>query len=306
MKIFRKVTIMTIWGLLISATGYAGTGETAGIILNKAVTVNQAALSGAVTANSGLDTMRINPAGLTGIKGQDISLMYNNGYFEDNFISVAYAREMGFINMGANIVYSATDKIGIWSEDNNYIEEIGQQDIIVSFSASFDNLINSVPVGINLTMLNSSIFGNSATAFSAGAGLQHSLSLLGNELRIGAGIQNIGTNIKYLEQETPLPSFGQAGVTYNFPLGKSELTLNTDLRLPLNSEDLYLMGGVKYDPVKNISLLVGGETNLDSNISQDKLNIGTEIRAGNYKFSYVVDMVKNIDLSHYISIGFQL
>ncbi len=307
MKILNKKTITsTIWVLLLSCVAYGDSGETSGIILNKPVTANQAGLGNAVAGEDGILAMRINPAGLSGMDSPEISLMYNRGYFEDNFISATFAADAGFAGIGANVVYSATEKIGIWSSDNEYIEEIGQRDIILSLSASSEKLIRTLPLGINFTMLNSSIFGNSATAFSMGVGARYSLTLAGNKLNIGTGIQNIGTALKYIDHEAPLPAFFQAGASYSLYPGDRKLALNTDLRIPLNSDDIYLMGGLSYRAIPEITLLSGGEINLNKDVSGAKLNLGAEITAGSYKFSYVIDIVQDIDPSHYISLGLLL
>ncbi|MGM0440858.1 MAG: hypothetical protein ACQEQC_00320 [Elusimicrobiota bacterium] len=316
-KIFSSLITLLVF---ICADTYGESGEAAGITLTKPVTASQAVLYNAVSGDTGLKTFGVNPAGLTGLEKRELSFMYNRGHFEDDFVSATYGQQIYSVYIGANVIYRTTGKVGIYTSGGEYVKEIGQEDTVFSLTASLPGIPGyNMPVGINLTMLESSIFGYSATSYLIDAGTQKTINFKNSNLRLGASLRNLGTKLKYLEKYSDIPSSMQTGLKYSIAIGEDKLSANSDLNFPLNSKDIYLMGGLDYKVILNtegtftrggvfdsLTFMTGGKMNINSENSNPRINLGLEIETKPYTFSYVMNLVQDINLGHYISLGFKL
>ncbi len=306
--------------LLIPIIARADSGETSGITLNKPVTASQAVLHGAVSGDRGLKTFGINPAGMTGLEYRELTAMYNRGHFDDNFFSALYGQELFGIYLGANVVYRATGKIGLYTSVGEYVEKIGQEDIILSFTSAVPDLLGeNMHVGINFSMLESSIFGYTATSYLIDAGTQKTLYFGSGNICWGASIRNLGTELKYLEKKSKLPTSIQTGVKLEIDINNNKLFANSDLRFPINSEDIYLKGGISYKAIlsteetftrgkifDSLMFMSGGKINLTSDYLQPKINFGVKIESMPYTFTYAINLVQEVDLGHYVSLGLKI
>ncbi|MBD3272080.1 MAG: PorV/PorQ family protein [Elusimicrobia bacterium] len=298
MKLIR-ITIMLVLGL--NAMLYAkGAGSTALATLTQPVTAKSAALAEAYTAVSGdIASLHYNPAGLSELRGLNVTAMYQQGLAEDDFASLLLGQEFGFGTLALGVVYYDTGKIDMFDLQGTKISKTGQQDIIASLGTGIPLLEHRLGLGIAVKGISSEIFGETGSTFAVDCGVQYR-NLVEN-LDIGLSALNLGSGIEYVAEKEDLPSRIQPGMTYRLTFDEHHLTASLDAAHLINEEDTLALIGLEYVYDQLFALRSGfrsGDSDDESNV-----RLGVGFMWKNYAVDYAIGITDNLDNPHFISVN---
>ncbi len=158
-------------------------------------------------------------------------------------------------------------------------------------------------MGINLKVISSEIFGESATAFAVDLGSQYRKKLANGQLQTGISIQNLGTELTYIDEGESLPLTIRPGVSYMKELNSNAFLVACDIPYYVNEEEMLILFGFEYTYNKLFSLRGGYRLNLDDADKEDEsINIGLGINWKSYSLDYAVGITDDLSMPHRVSV----
>ncbi|MCX5781886.1 MAG: PorV/PorQ family protein [Elusimicrobia bacterium] len=178
-----------------------------------------------------------NPAGLAKMEKRSLSLMhsiwFDNMYYD--WASFAINTNFGTLGIGAQYFsYGSIKKIDAFGTQ---ISEFDPSDLAVNLSYAKELL--GICLGLNAKYISSKIE-NTATAYAFDFGTRFNLTE--NNFPIAIVAQNIGTKLKYVEDEENLPLNFRLGCGFRF---SSEWLIALDINSPVDNE-INVCSGVEY------------------------------------------------------------
>ncbi|MBA7532250.1 hypothetical protein ES705_24476 [subsurface metagenome] len=279
-----------------------GAGSSAGTTLTQPVSAKAAAMAEACSSLSGeVLCLHYNPAGLSTLKKQEVLFMYQSGLGKDSLATLIYGRRFPFATLGGSILYYDTGKIELVDLAGEAINKTGQRDIIFTVGAAMPTYGGKIPVGLNLKIISSQIFGESASAFAIDFGGQYKGLVEGVD--IGLSFQNLGTKLKYISEGESLPFTIRLGGSYRKNFTEHTLTGSLDLPYYLNEKEILALLGAEYRYKSLLSFRAGYRLNMSNSSGEaESFNLGLGITWENYSLDYAIGITKNLSLPHRISI----
>jgi len=229
--------------ILVSIAGAKGAGSSSGITLTQPVSAKSAGIAEAYTAISGdVVSLHYNPSGLLSLEGREVSFMYQSGFHKDNFTTIIYGMNISSMTVGASILYYDTGDIGIYDSDGDLVSDIGQRDIVLTVGGARE--VYGFPVGANIKLISSEVFGERATGFAIDLGAQY--RGFRENLDLGFAVQNLGTELKYVDRGDPLPLTIRPGALYKMDIRGNPLGISLDLPYYLEEEEMLALLGIGY------------------------------------------------------------
>ncbi len=272
-----------------------GAGTSAGLTLIEASGARAAALGEAFSAMANeLCAMNYNPASLGTLKSGQASFLYQKGMVDDSFGQFiigsplnrgAWGLQVGYYNGGSmDVSYD-----GLTSQNVN-----SQTDLMVSLGYGWN--VSKTSWGMNLKYLSSELIEQEkAQAYAVDLGLNVPA---GSRVRLGGAVQNIGTELKYVEEGDPLPRIARAGMSINILKGASPLTLLLDAPYFLNEQEMRPAVGLELG-ISVLAIRGGyrkvGETN--------EFSIGTGFLLGRTSFDYSFGMMQDMESQQKVSLS---
>ena len=217
-------------------------GTTAGQFLKLGMGGKAAAMGDTVVASVNDSTSIIwNPAGLTGVKGNQLALMHSL-YVGDIFYDyLTFAKEVpgvGVFGLGVQYVnYGSITEI-----DNLGTELVGFTPYDLAINVGYALVYSGISAGINVKYVSSSIK-NTATAFAVDGGLQYTIA----GVKLGLAGYNLGTKMKFITDEVNLPRYIKVGAAYS-PIANlmveidGEVPADNAIGFGFGAEYLYSLG----------------------------------------------------------------
>jgi len=289
-----------IFVILVSIAGAKGAGSSSGITLTQPVSAKSAGIAEAYTAISGdVVSLHYNPSGLLSLKGKEVSFMYQSGFNGDNFTSIIYGMNIGSMAVGASILYYDTGDIEVYDSDGALVSNTGQRDMVLTVGGA--RKLYGFPLGVNIKVISSEVFGEKATAFALDLGAQYR-GLIEN-LDLGFAVQNLGTELKYVDRGDPLPLTIRPGALYKMDIRGNPLEVSLDLPYYLEDEEMLAFLGVGYTYMNLITIRSGYRLNLrDASGEDESFNVGVGFTWKSYAFDYAMGITQDLSIPHRVSI----
>ena len=274
----------------------AGAGSAAGDFLNIGVGAKAAALGGAMTARAeGVEAIYWNPAGLAGIKRPEASFSHTLWAFETSHTSASFALpldEKTALGLLVNYFSAGTmDKV-----DNTGLADgtftAGNLSAAISYSMK---ITDSIPAGISAKYISSSIDDASGSAFAADLGIKY---ILNNDLTFGAGVFNVGTNLKHSIVEEALPMNIKAGLLWKI----YGATISLDGLLP-SAGRKNISAGAEYVFSLGTDSLIAARAGYDRILG---FSAGAGFALGNLNFDYAILLYGDLGNNHRFSIKIKI
>ena len=297
------VFVLSTYQLIPLSTAFAkGAGSSAVSTLTQPVSAKAAGMAEACSSLSGeVLCLHYNPAGLSSLEKQEVLFMYQRGLDKDSLATLIYGKRLPFATLGGSILYYDTGKIELIDLAGKAINKTGQRDIIFTIGAAMPTYGGKIPVGINLKVISSQIFGESASGFAIDFGGQYKGLVEG--LDIGLSFQNLGTKLKYISEGESLPFTMRLGGSYRRNFAKHALTGSVDFPYYINEKEILALLGVEYRYKNLLSSRAGYRLNMSNSSGEDEsFNLGLGITWENYSLDYAIGITKNLSLPHHISI----
>jgi hypothetical protein len=178
-----------------------------------------------------------NPAGLAGLTSKEVS--FNQAFWFDNityqFVSGILPTEIGTFGIG--LQYLSYGAIPGMTNTGVSTGDFSPYDLMAG--VSYGRMFGDLDAGATLKYISSKI-NNTASAEAVDLGARY--RFFGGKLTTGLMVQNLGTKMKFVSAEDPLPLNVRLGGSYNF--GDDWLAA-LDLNQP-NDDNLYAcVGGEK-------------------------------------------------------------
>ena len=225
-----------------------------------------------------------NPAGLAQIDDKNGSLSLMNAvWFEDIVYDWAsYARpvkDWGVFGIGTQYLsYGNLQKTDITGLNTG---NFTPTDLAVSIA--YAKNIKGYDIGANLKYISSTII-NNATAYATDLGVMK--KLMDSRLSLGASVQNMGTPLKYVSDQEPLPFNVKAGGAYKI---KNNWLAALDVNAPIDGP-LYFGAGTEYVQTIKDNLVISGRAGYNTrNINTGGLNgftAGLGVKYLEYEIDY--------------------
>lgn len=172
---------------------------------------------------------------------------------------------------GVGAVYLNQGEIEGRTEGREKSPEFSASDLAITIGAG-RFVTKQSSLGMNIKLLQSRISGYSSTGFAFDLGILKSPSKLGNynlPLTFGFAIQNIGPEMKFLEEQYSLPLTVAGGTSVKL---FSAFLISSDLRYqPYDSKTSFSLG-TEFSPSSMISLRAGYGTKSDTGYSMPDNN----------------------------------
>jgi hypothetical protein len=277
----RKIfCLLLAIAILIPAFGQAQvrkTGITGLAFLKVGVGARQVALGSAATSLRGDASMMFwNPAGIALSEGKtQFTFMYNKWIADLGHYAAGVTHDfgwlgtigVGFIGFGKSGISAALARDPLDTETSETYDYLDLA-IQATYAKSFTD---KLALGISVKFLNESIDTESASAVAVDFGSTYQIGW--RNLTLGARVNNLGSDIKFFNQNNPLPlnfSFGVSGDLLNKE--NHRVMLAVDATKPQDTEQLFFTGG-EYTFNKMLSVR-GGYKFLYSG-REDRLNLKT-------------------------------
>jgi len=281
------------WGIsilvlaLVGTVYAAGPGTTGANFLKIGVGARAAAMGEAFTAVADDSTsLYWNPAGLTRLKGRELSAMYNV-WFEgigQGYVSAGFPLLDGTMALGTNYV-SMGDLEGR-DESGNPTETFQASDL--GISVGFAGRLGRFLLGLSGGMIRSTIAGDTQSAFLVTLG---GLVEVSESFSLGVVAQNLGTKLG----EDSLPLILKAGLA----LELGPLCLAADIGKSQDT-DLYYCVGIESWIGSVVALRAGYRTGRDVGPGW---TAGLGFKMDGFALDYAYVPYSNLGNTHRISLG---
>jgi len=178
-----------------------------------------------------------NPAGLNQVKKQTLVVAHNI-MFEDIYYDwVSYSKPVDKGVIGVGVQYLSYGKIK--EMDVNEIEIGNFQPNDLAVTIGYARMFGKVMAGLNLKYISSTIkYTATAMAFDAGG-----LYKLNNKLSVAMVIQNVGTKLRFIDDEDTLPMNIKVGGAYKI---MKNWVANADVNFPVDNQ-MNVCAGTEYE-----------------------------------------------------------
>jgi len=230
--ISAALTVVMFSGLCFGAFSSGDAGTSAAQFLTIGVGARAAGM-GEAFAGMADDSTAIywNPAGLSRIEGKSLSLM-DAAWFEGvSYEWASYAQKIGKIGtFGIGVQYLGYGGMTQTDETGLDIGSVSPTDLAVSLS--YARKLMGIDLGANIKYISSKIT-QTASAYAVDLGAMY--PLMDQRLWLGAVVQNMGTEMKFIDEQYPLPFNVKIGGAYAFrPNWKVALDVNAPIDNAIN------------------------------------------------------------------------
>ena len=302
------LAIFCVLYLQISAFGSSSEGTTGANFLKLKVGARGVGMGGAFCAIADdVGAIYWNPAGLGQLERKEVSLMYLKWWEGINYQFLGYAHPLGRNGViGGSINYLTINDIDGYGEDGMPLDNLRAYDLAVTLSYGRKIMGNKkisdqwkvgLFGGINIKFIQEKLDDKSAVAYALDIGSLYKTPV--ENLSFGFNIQNLGGEIKFVEEGDELPLNIKLGTGYRLLNG--DLLLALDYNLP-NDNDGYINTGVEYCLWDKISLRLGYGSN---NEVEEGISYGLGMNNGEIGLDYAFEPYGILGDTHRVSLSWR-
>ncbi|MBN1621958.1 MAG: PorV/PorQ family protein [Endomicrobiales bacterium] len=309
---------MNIIGLLIISVLFitsnplqcyaGGPGTTASNFLKFGVGARPIGLGGAFCAVADdVNALYWNPGGLAGLDSYDeVTFMHNEIGEEMRYEYFAYSKPVRQLNgtLAASLSMFTINNIQGYSTLGAKTSLLKASNM--AFNLGYGKFVQSnLMLGASFKYISETLDGYKGTAYAVDAGAVYKLNNLKlypvNKLNLGFVVQNIGTQMTFIEEGAPLPFNMKLGVAFKDKVYGSDLVVAYDMNSP-SDNDSFSNIGVEYRIYDLVALRFGYQSK-DDLASGVRGGIG--FRAKSLDFDYALLPRGDFGNSHRISVTFR-
>jgi hypothetical protein len=290
-------TILVAFALLLTGNGDAmAVGEAGGQFLKMGIGARANGLAGAFTALADDATgVFWNPAGLAQQDSGGTSLLFSSGLlYEDMAVySAAAGGRLGRGHWGTGLVYSPSGEIPRTDESQQPTGEYAASDAYATLAYAH-SVGDVLALGVAAKWIQSRIDEETASAFAGDLGL--TWDVLGSRtLCLGLVAQNLGTELRYVDESDPLPVVLRGGIAWH----AGGFVLAGDVSKPVDS-DVHPAFGVEYAFSNSLSLRAGYDIRPDT---EDAITLGASVSLAALAVDYAYVPFEELEATHHISVS---
>jgi len=301
MKVNKLVTFAIL--LIIIQIVYSRVGTTGLQFLKIGVGARACGMGEAYTSLSD-DASGIywNPAGMGSIDHKEFLFMHNEWLLDTRFEFLSIALPLAAkLSLGFAITYFSYGDIEGRDELGYHLPDFSAYDFAFSLSLAA-TLWKNLHGGLTQKLVQSKI------ESQQGRGVLYDVGILyqtpGNGLRIGLVGQNLGKDIKFIEEGTKPPAALKCGISSIFQLSEVNLTPAVDVSLEVNG-NRRTNTGLELNLMDRIFLRGGYKFGVSPNRLTAGFGIVQKVTALRISIDYAYGDYDDLGMSHRISIGIE-
>jgi len=251
-----------------------------------------------------------NPAGMARSLNPGVAFIHNIGFMDaSDYLAFAHPVRAGGI-LGGSLVYRYLPTI---NNEGAPDPAVDANDFLATLTYAYSfqtdpKTLGDVTAGVSGKWLKSTLGGHSATALAADLGAWWRPAAV-PELQVGLALQNLGSGLKFVEVEDPLPANAKLGLALRaLSLPKHVVNLALDLNLPLAGTGPNGGLGAEYIFSELVILRVGYQFIADSLANGVSAGLGIRYAAPTFRLQFdyaykpVVLSTSTLEAQHYFSL----
>ena len=278
----RALASVVLAALVGSRAFAAEPGETGLAFLKIGVGARAAAMGEAYSAVAQDPTATYwNPAGIANTLGNEVHATHSEWISDVRYEYVAAVHGLKGQAIGLHAALLHMGELQGRDDSGNFTESFHAYDFSTGatfarrFSRSFEG-------GATAKVLYSKIADNSATGFAGDLGVRYRTPVRG--LTAAGTITNIGTSMKFVDDEFKLPAAGRIGVAYRSRALLDGFILSSDVRFPNDSSAKGQIGAELW-PYKMFAVRGGAKLGYDEEVGT--VGFGIEYQAWTFDYAWV-------------------
>ncbi len=243
-----------------------------------------------------------NPAVLPVMKRSGLGLSHSEWIMDTRYSTLAgNTKVTEWLTLGGGIVYEYGQDIQGYDDFGQLTDPLKNYNYQAVLGLGFGPTA-SFAAGVNLKYFRESLAEWNAGGFGLDVGAYYDIALTG--LKVGATVQNIGTDVKFIEKEEPLPTTIRAGAVYTMAATPSGVgfSLALDFIKP-RFNDAYIGAGLEVEIAGMVALRGGWCGQKDR--SGDGFTLGAGVNLDDrINVDYAATSYGDLGLMHRISLYF--
>jgi len=242
-----------------------------------------------------------NPAGLALIEGWDLHVSHNEWFQDIRQEYLAVAKRWGSHGFGAAFSGLYMDELERRDDAGNFLGHFGFYDVAATAGWGM-NVKPGVYVGASGKFLLEQIDDETASGYAFDLAGRYDIPVTG--LSIGAGVFNVGPDMKFVTEEFSIPMTIRGGAAYAFPLAQweSDVVVAADV-VSYKGEDAKFHMGAEYKFREMASLAAGYKFGYDV----EGLSVGAGFYRGALSLCYAYSVIdSDLGDAHRVSLSYRL
>jgi len=242
-----------------------------------------------------------NPAGCAGGEGGEVLLSQARWFQDISIENIAVVQSTPDQGFGLSFTALHTSEMELRDSDGAYLGHFRFFDFAVQGTYA-RRLTQRLTGGLSAKALYEKIDEETALGFAADLGVVFHPPVKG--LRIGACVQHLGTEMKFIDESFDLPLTVRAGLAYrvHVPFVADDIIAAFDVQKP-RSEDVKTHAGVELGVGGRLALRFGYRSGYDN----QNVSVGVGLPVDRYRFDYAyVPFYSDLGDTHRISFGIRL
>jgi hypothetical protein len=292
--------------LLFCASNAFSAGQTSANFLKIAVGAKNASMGETGAAETGINAIYWNPAGLATVEYMEVSFMHAAWLEGINYENAAYARRLGDSGvLGVSLDYLTMSPIDGYDNTGGRQASFYPSDncLKITYAADISATPEQTCVGVTLKYITSYISTLSARTLAIDAGIY--FDTIFEDLRFGVVFQNLGKPMKYDNKAYSLPLNLKAGVNYLFT---ENLSASLDLNKSIDADTVLNTGAEYLYPISDetaVALRGGYRTNNERLGGNAGITIGLGLIYKSFNFDYAFVPYGDLSDTHRITVGYK-
>jgi len=272
----------------------AGVGSSGGATLIQSPSARASALGEAFSASSNdIGGFSYNPASLSSLLNGHASFLYQQAFEDESYGQISMGSPLPKGSLGFSVAYFDGGELDLFDGVTRRTVT-AQQDIVISLG--YAQKVGKASIGLTGKYLSSELGEVAkATAFAGDLGVQLPVHA---RIRFGAAIQNMGTELKFVEKGDPLPLIARAGLNILIVPGPVMTSLLMEAPYFLNEEE--------FRPSVGLELGIGPlaiRTGYKRSHETESFSVGSGFLLGQTSLDYAFGMGNDLETQHRVSLS---
>ncbi|HVP37169.1 MAG TPA: PorV/PorQ family protein [Terriglobales bacterium] len=240
-----------------------------------------------------------NTAGLSQLSQQEVIFVHQKWYQDVNFEYLGYSLPVASRHtLGLSITYLNLGDFQGYDASDNPISDFSAYGTVLGLAYSY-KVSPSVSLGVGLKGIQEKLENEKAASFA----LDFGFICRRGKFSIGAAYTNLGTSMKFIQENEPLPGKFTFGFGYKF--FQDQLSLAWDFDLPDDNKPI-LKQGIEYGYKESLFLRMGYEYETSAqNLEGTGLSLGGGFKFSTWEVDYNYSPNQVLGGSHRISLSYR-
>lgn len=240
-----------------------------------------------------------NTAGLAQLSQQEIVFVHQNWYQDVNFEYLGYSLPVSPKHtLGLSITYLNLGDFKGYDASDNPTSDFSAYGTVLGLAYSY-KVSPSVSLGVGVKGIQEKLENERASSFALDFGFVYKRG----KFSLGAAYTNLGTSMKFIQENEPLP--GKFTLGFGYKLLQDQVSLAWDVDFPRDDKPI-LKQGIEYGYKESAFLRMGYEYKTSAqNLEGTGLSLGGGFKFSNWEVDYNYSPNQVLGGSHRISLSYR-